>query len=409
MTYSGSGYTSDPAFQVQDYLTSRWGPDGVPEGTLTVTNAIKAILSNYGAYSPPLDTFFAQYGQENYLPQTIDEFVKAIIDFYHLPPGAGTIKILIENAVGASLSIENKDLDKNTIAAALKDPSLKPYASTFYRDLYDAAFNQFLREFPYTGASIQSETLPTQDTTTDVTTLNTDYFGARFDDFFVKFASVVNTPLPTSDLNFLQVYQGYFGSADPEQFTAFLANYIQENLYNSGSSGSFLPNDIGKWMQDVQDAYATALHGSAAPTTSSVGNSFKKVVIINTLLQLLIKMIGTLQRVGAMQSDQMRILTNQQNAYTKLLTQVPVFTEGDGTIFGGKLASKEEMQNARDQANNFDQALSETIRSRRTTVQDDAQVMNSNINQSSDSANDQASTITTILQLISSIISAIYR
>jgi hypothetical protein len=141
-----------------------------------------------------------------------------------------------------------------------------------------------------------------------------------------------------------------------------------------------------------------------------VGNSFKGVEIINQILLLIIKMIGTLQRVAAFQSETLQIQTNQQTAYTNLETQVPVFTAGDGSIFGNAaLASADESQQARDQANNYNQTLTETIRSRRTTVEDDAKIEQSNIDSSNNEANDQASTATAFLQTLATILASIYR
>lgn len=404
-TYNGVGYTSDPAFTIQDFLGSRYAAAPLE----SITTNLNAELTTLGAPAGTLSTFLATFSQNNILPQNIDSFISALVaavpSFTVATQGAA-LKSNILSTIKANLSIEDPSYDQSTIAAALNDPSLQPNSSTFYSDVYSSAFNFFVKNFNYTAATVNGTT-PT--VTAGVSYINSNFFDDSFKDFFFRFATVVN---PTdSSVNFQQIYDAFFGTNNPN-FTKFLANYIQSVLYPApGQVGTFLPNEnIGDWMQKVQQSYSSALYGSAAPTTSSVGQSFKKIVIIDQVLRLIIKMIGTLQKVAAVQSDRLRILTLQQSAYTTMMTQVPVFTQGDGTIFGSTtITSKTESQKAQDQGNNYNQTLTETIRSRRTTVQDDAKTLQSNINQSNDSANEQSSTATALLQTLSTLLAAIFR
>lgn len=408
MGFSGAGYTTDPVSSVQNYIASRWSSIA-PDDLVTQLDATLTSLGASG--STVLTSFFGSYGEAQRLPQNIDDFVAALIA--KVPSGLGftvgvqgaQLKAVIENTIKGNLSLEDAGFDQATIALAIGDPALVPHSATFYQDVYDSAFKKFLSEFDYTGATINGS-LPT--VVSGLSYVNTNYFGSRFGEFFFKFATVVN-PGNTS-VNFEDIYAAFFGTGNPN-FASFLANYIKNNLYPTTGDGSFLPNEnIGDWMQKVQQSYSLALSGAAAPTTSSVGDSVKRAHIIDIVIQLIIKMIGTLQKVAAMQSDRLRVLTNWQSAYTDLQSQVPTFTQGDGTIFGrSDLTSKDEAQKARDQANNFNQTMTETIRSRRTTVQDDAKVLQSNINQSNDSANDQASTATALIQTLSTLLGAIYR
>lgn len=403
--YEGVGYTSDPVHTIQEYLDSRWSTT-TPH---SMYFNIDTELNNLGAPAGTFWNFLVTYNQINRLPQTLDSFTAALVQFipgFTMGSQGAAIKAIILQVVKNNLSLENSSFDQSAIAAALGDPALQPNSATFYNDVYTTTFNKFLKEFNYTDPTVNGTTPPV---VAGVATVDGGFFHESSLDFFVKFATVVNPS--NSSVNFQQIYDAFFGTGNPN-FTAFLANYINSVLYPaSGEAGTFLPNEnIGDWMKKVQESYSIALNGSAAPTTSSVGQSFKKVVIIDQILRLIIQMIGTLQKVAAMQSDRLRILTLQQSAYTTMITQVPVFTQGDGSIFGRTdLTSKEEAQKARDQANNYNQTLTETIRSRRTTVQDDAKTLQSNINQSNDSANDQASTATALLQTMSTLLGAIFR
>lgn len=402
--YSGSGYTTNPVHEIQDYLVNRWG--STPAAN--ILTAIQSTISVLGGSGSALAAYLATFGQNANLPATTDAFVNGLLQSASLPltpANQSALKGSILNAVRNSLSLENAGFDQSIIANALADPSLQANSSTFFNDVYDRAFTKFLSEFNYVDPTVNG-TNPT--VTSGISFVNSAFFGASFNDFFFKFATVVSTG---TSVNFEDIYEAFLGT-DNAAFTSFLANYINSVVYpSSGNGQTFLPNEnIGDWMKKVQEAYALSIYGSAAPVTSSVGNSFKKVVILDQVLRLIIKMIGTLQKVAATQSNRLRILTLQQSAYTNLLSQVPVFTEGDGSIFGtAGITSKDEAQKARDQANNYNQTLSETIRSKRTTVQDDAKVLQSNLNQSNDSANDQASTATSLLQTMSTLLGAIFR
>lgn len=410
--YEGSGYTSGPVHTVQNYLANRWSANP-PEDVVTL---LSSTLDSFGlptsGFIVLLD-YLATFGETNRLPQNIDDFSEGLANAAGItdPNEIDQIKNTIRNTIKANLSLEDAGFDQSIIAEALLDPSLVPFSSTFYQDVYDKAFEKFLTEFNYTEPTINGTVPPIVNGMAGVTV---EFFRKQFTDFFFKFASVVN-PNSTS-VNFEDIYAAFFGTGNPS-FASFLANYMKSVLYpTTGTPEAFLPNEnIGEWMKKVQESYALSLTGSAAPLTSSVGESVKKTIIIDIVIQLIIKMIGILQKVAAMQSDRLRILTKWQSAYTDLFTQVPTFTQGDGTIFGrpntgpGSLTSKDEAQKARDQANNFNQTMAETIRSRRTVIQDDAKVLQSNINQSNDSANDQASTATALIQTLSTLLAAIYR
>lgn len=403
--YEGVGYTSDPVYKVQEYLASRWSTAPLQD----LYYNIDSTLNSLGAPAGTFWNFLVTYNEINRLPQNLDNFVAALVAYvpgFTVASEGASLKSNILQTIQANLSLENSSFDQATIAAALGDPALQPNSATFYTDVYTSAFNKFLKEFNYTEPTVNGTTPPV---VAGVSTVDGSLFQQNFLDFFVRFATVSNPS--NSSVNFQEIYDAFFGTGNPN-FNSFLANYIKSVLYPaSGQLGTFLPNEnIGEWMKKVQESYSIALNGSAAPVTSSVGQSFKKVVVIDQILRLIIQMIGTLQKVAAMQSDRLRILTLQQSAYTTMITQVPIFTQGDGSIFGRTdLTSKDEAQKARDQANNYNQTLTETIRSRRTTVQDDAKTMQSNINQSNDSANDQASTATALLQTLSTLLAAIYR
>jgi hypothetical protein len=164
---------------------------------------------------------------------------------------------------------------------------------------------------------------------------------------------------------------------------------------------------VGDWLKKVQEAYSKAVSGAAGPLNSSVGESFKKTLILDRIFRLIVEMIGTLQQVAASQSDRLRILTLWQQGYTELQTQIHTFTRNDGSYIEN--AGDDNMNNAREKLNNYNNTVLENIRARRSIVQDDAKQLQSNLNQSNDSANQQANMGTAIIQTLSTLLGAIYR
>lgn len=403
--FTGAGFSTDPVYMIQKYLTTAGGHLGGH-----INDKIRLELTALGVSNSVtvLNNFLKQYSETNPLPQNIDDFVAALVAFipgFAASPQGDALKTTIRTTIRDKLALEGQ------LASALLDPALASHSATFFDDMYDQAFDKFLQEFHYTGTT-DNGTNPFQALSGDII-VDYNYFDARFDDFFVRFATIDPDIFPPN--NFSEIFAAFFGTGNPA-YVSYLANYIKNILYpTSGNAEAFLPKEnIGEWLKKVQESYSLALTGTPG-LQSPIEDSIKKTIIIDTIIQLIIRMIGTLQKVAAVQSNRLRILTNWQSAYTNLFTQIPTFTQGDGSIFGrpssgpGSLTSKDEGQKARDQANNFNQTMAETVRSRRTVVQDDAKVLQSNINQSNDSANDQASTATALIQTLSTLLGAIYR
>lgn len=405
-SYGGVGYSSDPAYRLSSYLATRFEKPGGSLPDINLEDAFNADsdIETWTGVPDALKQFITLHSAQNRLPITIDGFVQAFYDQFNLEtistPSAAEIKDHIKELIIQSL-LQTAGLDDpaidgtfiDAIGTAITDPT------SFKNDLASRLFEQFLRELQY-------------DTESPSTPLVMQDFNDQFSNFLFHFATISEgiSLLSGSEnaLNFQDIYNAYFVD-NPTAFEQFLTSYVSDLMYPNGAASGvgFLPSEeIGNWYKTVQESYSKALSGAAAPLTSSVGESFKKVLIIDKIYQLIVEMIGTLQQVAAAQSDRLRILTEWQSAYTTLQTQIHTFTKGDGTSIDG---TSDDEQEARDALNSLNQTYTENIRSRRSILQDEAKSLQSSINNSNDAANQQSNLGTAIIQELSTILGAIYR
>lgn len=136
-------------------------------------------------------------------------------------------------------------------------------------------------------------------------------------------------------------------------------------------------------------------------------SSSKKVLILDRIFALLIEMIDTLQKVASSQADRLSFLTQWQKAYTDSMNQVPTFIQGGGVSAVNQ--STTSGRNARDDLNNLNSNLTETMRSNRSVISDDSKSLQTNVNQSNDAVTQQSDLTTSLIQEFSTILAAIYR
>jgi hypothetical protein len=427
------GYSSQPDYQILSQLyTGLEGtsPNRDAAGILnssTIQNFLTSTFSSITNANVFAD-FLGQFSVDNPIPSDIGSFTSALIAYLNSNGGSGgsgpgLSPPLDTSTVGAPFTEIENGLS-NIVGAALMNASPNPdgavmsavASSSVLNQIDQQAFNQFLAGFQYTGNTQEGTALSANGS------INSQYFADRFNECFFQLASVGNTTnllgqpgnTPTSQplLNFQDIYSTYFGG-NTSAFESFLGNYINQQITANGSSQSFVPSqDIGTWLNEVQQAYSIALSGSGSPLTSSVGQTTSKVDILEQVFQLLVQMIGVLQNVAEAQSAQLQELSSWEGAYTDLQAEVPTFTAGDGSIFGGTYGNNSNTTNvattSKDDANSLNQTYIQTIQSRRTQVDNTAQAMQNDLNQSNDTANQQSDGATTIIQNLTTILNNLY-
>ncbi|MCB1112840.1 MAG: hypothetical protein H7A37_01685 [Chlamydiales bacterium] len=139
-----------------------------------------------------------------------------------------------------------------------------------------------------------------------------------------------------------------------------------------------------------------------------------RTLIIDRVFLLLVRMIEVLQKCAAAQSDRLNFLTQWQKAYTDQMDTIHAFAgdNGDAIDKTGDAendSSVREQRDARDDLNRVNSTYTEELRSRRSVISDDAKSLQTTVNQTSDAANQQTNMATSLLQQLSTILSAIYR
>lgn len=424
------GFSDQPSYVIQNQLYTGYAGASAnrdPAGIFAVGDISLFLNNNLGIANPnAYSNFLGQYSRSTVIPSDIDSFVSAMITSLNTNGGLGNTPLVPQLSTlttgPAFVQIKTEFLNRVDAALMLKPPNpdgtvmASVASSSTLTAISEEAFKKFISGFQYTGTTLQGT--PAGASVTD------SYFSDRWNEFFFQLASVANTtpllfqPGNVSSgaplLNFEDIFTAYLGN-NPTAFETFLANYINQQVFPANGKGqSFIPSqDVGAWLRQVQQAYSISLKGSGAPLISSVGQTTRKTDILESIYFLLVKMIGTLQKIAAAQSDRLQLLATWEGAYTNLQTKVPTFTAGDGTIFGGAYGNNGNTVNvattSRDDANSLNQTYIETIRSRRTQVDNESKTMQNNLNQSNDTANQQSDAATTILQNLRTILNAIYR
>ena len=122
-------------------------------------------------------------------------------------------------------------------------------------------------------------------------------------------------------------------------------------------------------------------------------------------------MIGVVETVAAAQSNYLNILSEWQTAYTAKMNNLHTFAQGDGTVVGGTYDSwnTDAATAIRNSLNTVNQNYLSKLQANQTTISDQSKSVQSNVNQSSDDANQQASVADSILQEMNTILSSIFR
>lgn len=152
--------------------------------------------------------------------------------------------------------------------------------------------------------------------------------------------------------------------------------------------------------------------GISTINTSVTTDSSARVMIINRLFKLIAEMIDVMQKVAASQAQYLTFLTQWQKAFTDLISEIKVFTRGDGTIFGqvdSTTATVQTFSDQRNQANQQNLNTREKLSNLRGVAADSAKRMQSRINQSQDAATQQGQFASSLIQQLSTLLGAIYR
>lgn len=379
-------------------------------GQSTGTSGVEINQKNFGGHPPRI--FY------------VNTFNNILTDINFLvsrgvTPGAGNVAInvipTIKTSSGTSLGV-NQDNVLNGIAN-----DMNKYGGINFMQESDAAagesaigpptvtagqaelwFNQVLAQFA------------AQDAPRDIVKELTKQLG-----FTVSMATptigghaALNVPgnaMPELDQSALMNYQSVFNALFPngipngqgpnganENYQQYIQDYIKQQTINLGF---FLPSpSFSTYVSQLQKQYIN-LVPSDFTSLSSIGA--RKAAVLNSIYALIALMLQSMQSVTAAQATRLTILTQWQQAYSRLQSQLPVFLTDKFGFLGSSIIS--ELNTV------LNQSLASNMQTRQSLVGDDAKALQSNINQSNDAVSQQANMGTSIIQELSSILSAIFR
>lgn len=240
-----------------------------------------------------------------------------------------------------------------------------------------------------------------------------------FNSFLQNIVVVNQTSTSTvSKLSFEQFYNVFFdNTALAGQFEDFFKAFVLK-VYGDpvispnnpsaipGSQDYFVPTLVfNQFTQEVMAQYFKTIGGSTPLGSSSSDAGSAKTLVLNRIFSLLVMIIESLQKVAAAQADRLVIYSKWQSAYTDLQNQVKYASSGDSRFH----PDMSDNTQPRTDFNSQNAAYTETIKANSSIISDTAKNLQTNINQSTDAINQQASMATSILQQLASILSALYR
>lgn len=305
-------------------------------------------------------------------------------------------------------------------------------ADALIEEYFKRSFSHFLATYRYVNPSDETQLASpgSVGVVGSATTAGANFFKewARFMSRTAEFDDSTSGPgTAPNNVDFAayeQIYSVFFPAEAGEtaaevqaRYEARVRDFWKEQALGNGSlsvgGAWFIPShSFDEWMEQLREEFIQGSVNKSTQLTTVGTPATKRVLVIDRVLRLLILMIDIMQRISASQAQRLTFLTNWQQAYTDLITQVPQFAQGDGTPLGGAAGQDDTgaMKAFRNKdANPHMQAVLEKVRARRSSVQDEAKQTQTTINSSQDAANQQTQMATSLLQQLSTILSQIFR
>lgn len=358
---------------------------GIPGSTLFATT--NTALENYLGNVNNVNTAF--FGMTNI--KSSDDFFTYLADFHdhHLigPTPPGTLQQVKDAFI----------YDYSNAVHVSED------AWTHLSPQFDVQFNSWFDTF--------IKTFPTQPP------IPNGIFGGKINFYNEASTQLTTTALldnATAPVTFIpryeEVYNAYFG--DPansgptrQQFINYLNSFYNDQV---NANGFFIPSQsFAAFVNKVQYDYTQSL----GPTLINPGQSnlapadFNLTAILDRIYALIKDMLQSMQNIAAVQANRLTVLTNWQQAYTTELSQLKNFLKEDKDVLYPGYLSDQNFTDLNEKVNQ----LRQLVTTNQSVVSDDAKSLQSSINQSTDAVTQQANMATSIIQELSTLLSAIYR
>jgi len=194
-------------------------------------------------------------------------------------------------------------------------------------------------------------------------------------------------------LNYEQVFKAFFPNSTQADFDAEMQRFVSEVTTDPQKGGYFIPSQhFSQFFDRMKNKYLVL----QATMGSMQANAGPRLAILWQVFALVADMVQTIQKAAVVSAQRLGFYTSEQKVYTELISKIPSFTNGNP--FNSDNTGAVNAKN---------QAFSETLRSLRDLIGDEAKSLQSNVNALNDSSNQQSSLITNILQQMQSLMSSI--
>jgi hypothetical protein len=208
--------------------------------------------------------------------------------------------------------------------------------------------------------------------------------------------------------SYQEIYNNYYpniGLTDQERtalFQQILGSFVQQQV---SQKGFFIPTQsFQDWGTFLEQSSGARIFGKDT-SLHSIGS--EKVLILDRIYRLLAMMVDTLQETAAVQSDRLLLYTDWQNAYTKQISTIPVYAAGQDNYPGS--IGGEDGTTFRSDINNLSATYQEKLTAERQVISDEAKSQQTAITQTTDAVTQQSNFASSILEQLSTLLSAIYR
>lgn len=128
--------------------------------------------------------------------------------------------------------------------------------------------------------------------------------------------------------------------------------------------------------------------------------------VLNRVFNLIGTVLTSMQSVAAAQASRLTFLSSWQTAYSDMMNQVHTFVAGNGDAIDNP--TKTDQTNARSDLNKLNSSLIQEMQNRQSIIGDDAKALQSNVSQSNDAVNQQATLGTSILQDLNTLLGTVF-
>lgn len=252
----------------------------------------------------------------------------------------------------------------------------------------------------------------------DPGTLSPQQFFREWGNFFLRTTAVFETEDATGAYvdftTYERIYRGFFPLKGEEteddfqaRFKGDLAFFVNKVI---GEDGYFLPSHhVEVWLDELK----ASVTGIPAPADFTSLDDFigreNQALILLVVFNLLVDMIGVIQRAAVAQAARVQVMAEWQKSYTDLMGQMPIGTGNRPAELRASQTEGATPASLKAEFNAIGQPKIEHLRAYRDIIGDETKQIQTNVNILNDAASQQASTATAILQNLSGILTLLFR